>query len=363
MTLLSVVAASRNDGHGLNLVPRMQVFVDSLADQVERFGREVELILVDWNPPRDHPGLNDVLTARAVKGFAVRVITVPPEVHSQLSISSNLSFFQMIAKNVGIRRSEGDAVLATNIDILLSDELFLDSTGEIAARCVYRTDRVDIPFDPQITIDPDELRRSPAIRINRKTGIYYPGVGEAQHYVRGGSALAQVALKNPADFMRRMLRGGLPRLQRYRRAFTSIFVLPQLHFNACGDFTLMTREAWAELRGYPEWEVFGWNLDSMLLYQAAAAGFAFKELTDRPAFHLDHSSGFSLESQAGYLEGATRRGIPVLGDTELLEVANTIWKGRKKGQWRTNLPGWGMLGRDFSEASLPAVRRAAYRQA
>jgi hypothetical protein len=125
----------------------------------------------------------------------------------------------------------------------------------------------------------------------------------------------------------------------------------------------MTRKSWEELRGYPEWEMFAWNLDSMLLYQAAAAGFAFKELTDKPAFHLDHSAGFSLESQAEYLGGATRRGIPVLGDVELLEVANTIWKGRGSGRWRTNLPGWGYGESDFVETSLPTVRRAAYRPA
>lgn len=361
MSLLSVVAASRNDGHGLNLVPRMQVFIDGLADQVERFGRDVELILVDWNPPRDHPALSEVLTARAVNGFRVRVISVPPEVHSQLSISSNLGFFQMIAKNVGIRRAHGDAVLATNIDILLSDGLFLESTSELLDRCVYRTDRVDIAFDPAITVDPQVLRDSPAIRINQKSGIYYPGVGEAQSYIRGGASLAKVALKNPIDFMRRLVRrgerGGPASLARYRRAFISIFMLPQLHLNACGDFTLMTRESWAELRAYPEWEMFAWNLDSILLYQAAAAGFRFRELTDRPAFHLDHSSGFSLESQTEYLGGATRRGIPVLADTAALEVAYTIWKGRKNGQWRTNLPRWGMREHHFPEASLQTVRR------
>src|SRR5690349_853789 len=122
----------------------MQVFINGLADQVERFGRDVELILVDWNPPADHPGLAEVLTVPEVAHLRVRVITVPPQVHSRLSISSNLPFFQMIAKNVGIRRATGDAVLATNIDILLSDELFLDSTVPIPERCVYRTDRVDI---------------------------------------------------------------------------------------------------------------------------------------------------------------------------------------------------------------------------
>jgi len=253
MGLLSVVAASRNDGHGMHLLPRMQVFIDGLADQVDRLGREVELILVDWNPPRDRPPLGQVLTAPAVEGFNVRVITVPPELHLRLAASSKLSFFQMIAKNVGIRRAKGDAVLATNIDILLGDDLFMDSTGALLERCVYRADRVDIAFDPAVTVDPQVLRSSPAIRINTKSGIYYPGHGEAYHHVRGGVDLLRVALRDPVDFIRRAVRwderGGRATLARYRRAFLAILALPHLHLNACGDFTLMTRESWAHLRG------------------------------------------------------------------------------------------------------------------
>lgn len=365
MTLLSVVAASRNDGHGLHLVPRMQVFIDGLADQVHRLGREVELILVDWNPPGDRPPLSSVLTAPAVDGFTVRVITVPPEIHSRLSASSKLSFFQMIAKNVGIRRATGDSVLATNIDILLSDSLFLDSTSELAERCLYRADRVDIAFDPAITVDPEVLRQSAAIRINQKNGIYYPGIGPAHQHVRGGASLARVALKDPVDFIRRAVRwdehGTGATLMRYRRAFIGIFVLPQLHLNGCGDFTLMTRGSWASLRGYPEWEMFSWQLDGLLLYQAAAAGFAFKELDGHAAFHLEHSSGWSIESQTALFERLERDGIPVLTEAGGLEVAYTMWKTRKKGEWRTNLQGWGMRERDFPEASLQTVRRAASR--
>jgi len=363
--MLSVVAASRNDGHGAHLLPRMQVFIDGLADQVERLGSEVELILVDWNPPQDRPPLSEVLTTPAVDGFSVRVITVPPEVHSQVSVSSKLSFFQMIAKNVGIRRANGNAVLATNIDILLSDDLYLDSTRELSENCVYRADRVDIAFDPAITVEPQVLRSSPAIRINQKSGIYYPGVGEEHHYVRGGASLVKVALKDPIDFIRRLVRwdegGARPTFMRYRRAFIGILVLPQLHLNACGDFTLMARDSWASLRGYPEWEMFSWNLDSILLYQAAAAGFSFKELEGHPAFHLEHSSGWSLESQSNLFDRLQKEGIPVLTDEDALEVAYTMWKARKRGQWRTNLPGWGMSGHDFPEARLQTVRRAAYR--
>ena len=363
--MLSVVAASRNDGHGLHLLSRMQVFIDGLADQVQRFGREIELILVDWNPPPDRPPLSEVLTSPAVEGFSVRVITVPSEIHRKVSASSRLPFFQMIAKNVGIRRANGDSVLATNIDILLSDDLFLDSAAQLSERCLYRADRIDVAFDPTITVDPQALRRSPPIRINQKTGIYYPGQGAAHEHVRGGGSLMKVAMKDPIDFVRRAVRwdrgGAGATLMRYRLAFIEIFVLPRLHLNACGDFTLMSRESWAALRGYPEWEIFSLFLDGLLLYQAAAAGFSFKELDGHPAFHLEHSSGWSIESQTLLFDHLNREGIPVLTNADELEIAYTIWKGRRNNQWRTNLPGWGMSGRDLPEAGLKTVRRPAYR--
>ncbi len=355
--MLSVVAASRNDGHGMHLVPRMQVFVDSLADQAERLSRPVELILVDWNPPPGRPGLAEVLTAPDARGFESRVISVPAEVHNRLSGSENLGFFQMIAKNVAMRRAAGEAILATNIDILLSDELFLESTTPVPDRCVYRADRIDIPFDPAVTTDPDALRASPPNRINRKTGIYYPGEGAGQRYVRGPRDLARLALEDPVSFARRAMRRGgegRSRLTRYRETFHSVFNLPQLHLNACGDFTLMSRDSWAELRGYPEWEMFSWRLDGILLYQAAAAGYSFKELTS-PAFHLDHSAGFSLESQTELFAGITKRGIVSLGDTEALEVERSIWEGRNEGRWLLNLGGWGMAGHQFTEVSLPVT--------
>jgi hypothetical protein len=264
--------------------------------------------------------------------------------------SANLDFFQMIAKNVGIRRATGDSVLATNIDILLSDELFLDSTKDLADRCVYRADRVDVAFDPGVTALPEELRRSPAIRVNEKTGIYPVGSGEGQRYIRGGASLGRMALNNPLNFARRVLRR--VSIDRYRRSFVSIFVLPQLHLNACGDFTLMSRRSWYDLGGYPEWEMFSWNLDSMLLYQAAAAGYAFVELAGHPAYHLEHSAGFSLESQAALFDRLAERGVPVLTDAAALDVNLEIWRGRKKGRWRTNLAGWGMAEHNLPETAL-----------
>ena len=361
--MLSVVAASRNDGHGAYLLERTQLFVDGLADQVKRFDRAVELILVDWNPPSDRPGLGDVIRSPRVDGFDLRFIAVPHSMHATISGSDRLPFFQMLAKNVGIRRARGDAVLATNVDILLSDELFLASTGPLVDRCVYRADRLDVGFDPESPSDPSAIRRSQPIRLNRKDGIHYPGRGRVHPHVRGLPDLARTFLTNPVWFLHRLTTasamGGPPSWSRYRRAFVRVLVLPNLHLNGCGDFTLMSRSSWEMLRGYPEWETFSWNLDSLLLYQAAAAGFRFVDL-DAPALHLEHAEGWSPESGSHLFARLERQGVPVLTDAGLADVALTLFRRRPRGRagWRTNTDGWGMGSVRLEEGGLASAYAA-----
>ena len=48
---------------------------------------------------------------------------MPSELHARYPHGDALPLYQMIAKNVGIRRARGQFVLATNIDILFSNEL------------------------------------------------------------------------------------------------------------------------------------------------------------------------------------------------------------------------------------------------
>ena len=264
----------------------------------------------------------------------------------------------MIAKNVGIRRANGDAVLATNIDILLSDDLFLASTEQIPDHSVFRADRFDINFDPKDATTLSQLRNAQPIRFNRKDGIHYPGQGRAYPHIRGARDVTATFLSNPIAFARRLTssspNSGPPSLQRYRRAFVQVLQLPRLHLNACGDFTLMSRLSWDQLRGYPEWEMFSWNLDSLLLYQAAAAGFRFVDL-EHPALHLEHSEGWSPEAQGELFERLDARGVAVLTNAALLDVAGLLWRQRKHGTWMTNTARWGMADRELSEVHLSAA--------
>ena len=181
-TRLSVVATSRNDDHGGHLIKRMQWFVDGLAWNSDRRGARVELVLVEWNPPEDRAPLIEALHWPGPNTMlSVRILTVPPSEHRRILPEGGVPMMQMIAKNVGIRRALGDNVLATNIDILLSPELFDLATRPVGDGTVWRADRNDVefPFDDDVVTIEGALAfcRSHPIRYERRDGIYYPGYG------------------------------------------------------------------------------------------------------------------------------------------------------------------------------------------
>lgn len=174
---LSVVATARNDNHGGDLNRRMQIFVDALVAQCERHGIDAELVLVDWNPPADRPPLAEILQwPEESTRCCIRVVQVPHELHSKLNHSARLPLFQMIAKNVGIRRARGRFVLATNVDLLFSDELMsFIAKRRLQSGFVYRTDRYDVRSDIELGAPVEEQLaycRQHLIRICKREGTY-----------------------------------------------------------------------------------------------------------------------------------------------------------------------------------------------
>ena len=174
---LSVVVTARNDDHGGDFLRRMQVFVTAWIAQARRYRIPSELIIVEWNPPPGRPRLNDVLQWPPDFGpCEVRFIEVPPELHARYPHAGALPLYQMIGKNVGIRRARGQFVLATNIDILFSDEL----AEYLAARrlergCMYRIDRHDAMSDVPVHAPVEEQLawcRTHLIRVNRREGSF-----------------------------------------------------------------------------------------------------------------------------------------------------------------------------------------------
>jgi len=142
---LSVVVTSRNDDHGGNPLARLQAFINCFDAQCRETGLDAEVIVVEWNPPPERPRLASLVRFPEPRACTYRFIEVPPALHRTLAYSDVLPLFQMIAKNVGIRRARGRFILATNIDILFSTELiaFLAS-GRLEPGVLYRVDRHDV---------------------------------------------------------------------------------------------------------------------------------------------------------------------------------------------------------------------------
>jgi hypothetical protein len=316
---LTVVVTSRNDNHGGSLLKRMQLFVNGLAAQCKQYELRTELIVVEWNPPPDKPRLAKVLSwPDNPEPCTIRIIEVPPVIHNQFKYADRLPLFQMIAKNVGIRRAHGRFILATNVDILFSDELirFLAS-GRLRKGCMYRVDRYDVPEDiPQNAAIEAQLDycRQHVIRIYARDGIRSLHTG---HYVPG--------------FPKLTWRGWL-REKSQDWGLIPVTGPHPLHIYACGDFTLMDREHWFHLRGYPEFEMYSFNLDSVLCYAALHNG-AKEIVLPEPMiiYHIEHKigSGWSPEGEQKLNARLGAVNVPHLSNEQLSALAIQMRRERK----------------------------------
>jgi hypothetical protein len=102
-----------------------------------------------------------------------------------------------------------------------------------------------------------------------------------------------------------------------------------LHINACGDFTLMAREHWMDLRGYPEFDMFSFNIDALFCYAAHYGGVREAMLTEPlRIYHIEHDtgSGWTPEGQANLFERLRAKGINWIEIQEVLELGTQMQK-------------------------------------
>lgn len=292
---LSIVATARNDTHGGNLLHRMQIFLNGILVQSEKYQLKTELIIVEWNPPPDKPRLAQVLLWPEKHDFcSVRIIVVPPEIHKRFNYSEKLPLHQMIAKNVGIRRTHGQFILATNIDILFSDELFAFFASEkMRKKKLYRVTRYDVREDVPLNVPIDEQLSycsQNIIRVNAKDSTF--------------------------DLINREYRIINPPGLDFKRLI--------LFLNACGDFQLMAREHWQDLRGYPELDIHPMHLDSILSYMAHFHGISEEVLMDpMRIYHIEHSD---THSHKDVWERLKSKNIRVFSNEELYALADKMAK-------------------------------------
>lgn len=250
MSYLSIVFVGSNAGYGGDFLGRVQNCIDNLYCLAEKHGLDADLIFVEWNPPADRPRMEKAIDwSRAT--IPTRIIVVPKEVHDSLPNPHGEKFFEYIAKNVGIKRATGKFVLSSNPDNIYSDELIARlAKHDLDEDCFYRVNRSD-------------TRDGRVFQINYANGTVIEGKRQ----------------DNPNSV--RMEPDGLVNYIEFGK-------IPPLHFNASGDFILMSKSAWETIKGHPELP-YSLTLDGQTVYLATKVAGLKQVVLQESMYHADHS--------------------------------------------------------------------------
>jgi hypothetical protein len=356
---VSFVVTSRNDGFGGDMLRRFRLFANNLLSLAEKHHLTGELIVVEWNPPSG-PRLHDVLQLYALSDeFPIRYIEVPPAVHHTLRNADVLPLFQMIAKNVGIRRATGQFICATNQDILFSEELIAFLASEaLDPGTMYRIDRTDVRAEVPEQLPVSEqlawcLRN--VLRVNGKYGTFEvpwwdvwrdPDMSVRMLRALGRKWKKLVARRGASHLDRRALefRRFLGRI--FRGIGSAIKHPSRVHTNACGDFTLLSAGQWHRLRGYAELPLYSLHVDSLFCYAAVAEGLR-QEILRPPAriFHMEHASSWAVMTPEEKLKWFSSK--PWIDYSLLCDVQDHMLRQARAVEF--NAATWGFGNLEFSE--------------
>lgn len=333
---LSIVAVSRNDNHGGDMLKRMRIFVNGLIRQCNKFKLPCELIMVEWNPIAGEKLLHEVLPSTADQDFlSIRYIVVPNSVHQTLAFYNQIPLFQMIGKNVGIIRAKAEFVLCTNVDLIFSDELFSELVKRnLQNGCFYRANRCDVPstLDENWSIEKQlDFCQSNIIKRLGKSASY-------PNFTHTSGFMFRYWLFQPVlKFLSKVKAS-------YAKEVTD--VLDTLDLDACGDFTLMSKKDWINIQGYPELEIYSIHIDSMGVLAAAAQGmkqiiFDYKAC----AYHLEHKDGWEFKNPIDKIHFYTKK--PMLDWWTVREAGLYLLKNKSK--FNLNKPNWGFADMELKE--------------
>ena len=262
---LSIVMVGRNDNYGNNFLWRFNQALQSIVFHSKKHDVFIEMIIVEWNAPKKTLPLAKTIKFTGSRNIKLRIITVPPVLHNEFKLNRPLLEFH--AKNVGIRRASADYILCTNPDIIFLDKLFeLIKFNRLGSNNVYRVTRVDL--------QPDNS-------IYKKDDIYK--FVDQIDAVKVGSPANSISGKSPLDFIKNLIFYLIKKIKwfPYQVPFT----------RAAGDFLLMHKSIWRNIRGYPE--LNDWHyIDGIPIWQAILMGYK-QNILRFSIFHIEHNRKIS----------------------------------------------------------------------
>jgi len=136
---ITMVVVGRNDDYMPDFIGRLSATV---AWNLHFLATDV--VFVEWNPPADRPLLAPVLAARFPE---LQAYVIAPALHAALCKNPAVPLLEFHAKNVGLRRAQGEWLCATNADAAFG----LDSVRRVLGRAVppsivWTAQRIDIEW-------------------------------------------------------------------------------------------------------------------------------------------------------------------------------------------------------------------------
>jgi len=260
---ISAVIVSRNDNYGGHLNERATYCLNSAIETFD------EVTYVDWNS-ETHSLLYDIKDNLNLKGN-LKHIVVPPKAASNLTqYDPNAQVCcEVLGRNIGLRRSTGDWLVSTNIDIIAPKREELEKTiNELDNNTFYTISRRHI-------INP------------------WPKIRKFH-----GGELKFNEWKN--------LRKHLIENSEERHDKESIVEGDNYSIiNCCGDFQIANKHVWSEIKGFEEDLIYALHSDSNVQKKAVMHGFGLKALYNPALFHIDHGS--KGHGGGGFIDGINKR--------------------------------------------------------
>lgn len=245
--LLSIVLTGRNDGYGGDFFARFARTLRFNHQQLVARSIPHEIVFVEWAPPADRPLLRDLLldAAPEIDRDVLTWYVAAPEYQTVLSQNPRLEYLEFLAKNAGVRRARGRFVLTSNCDVYFSRRVLTAiEGGELKPRVLYRAPRHDLNLPPaslpgwEVLEDPNNLA-------------------------------------GPAHVLK-----------------------PPYMGSATGDFAMLDRDSFHEIRGFNEvYRVARIGIDRNILVKALSSGLTIADIGG-PVYHENHEGSYRLNPNA-----------------------------------------------------------------
>lgn len=280
---IGVAVVNRNDGY--KDFDRGLIHFKSMIDTFD------EVNYIDWNSPEGSFlwEIDDQLP----KTGKVKHFIIPPYIVDRIiPFADAQKCNEAISRNIGIRRSDCDWIVSTNVDIIAPKREDLENLIQgLDENTFYTISRREAPKDVVYKYGHTkwkELRDELCKTIPER---YFP------------------AKVTPNDNY-------------------SII-------NCCGDFQLAHRKVWEKVKGFEESMYYACFIDTNIQKKAVLNGFGLKVLYNPPLFHIEHG-GYSTNEKG---ERIKTEGF----NTKTTRTANNdAYKWVERFQHSENSDDWGL---------------------